>query len=98
MTVHVILMNAFASFIFLLATVYALRNYMLSETETPFWPAFSIGTGLSVIWTAAVTVEWMGILPATMDLVGAQVQGWAVAAFIVCAFLIIRGEPSPKVR
>lgn len=98
MSLPVVLVNALASFVFLIATVYALKNHALSGSETPFWLVFSIGTGFSVVWTFAVTLEWMEVMPVAADIVSSQVEVGAVTAFVVCAFLILRGEPDPTVQ
>lgn len=98
MSLPVVLLNTAASFVFLIATVYALKNQALTGSRTSFWPAFAVGSGLSAVWTFAVTLEWLEVMPVAMDLVSAQVEVAAVTAFVVCAFLILRGEPDPAVQ
>lgn len=98
MSLPVVMLSAGTSFVFLLATVYALKNYAMSEEDIPFWPAFAVATALSVVWTFAVAMEWVGVMPRSMDIVSSQAQVAAVTAYVLCAFfLALRGEPDPPV-
>jgi len=78
---------------FLIAVALGIQNYRTTDIERPFWLVFTFTAGLGGLWLALVTVEWVGINSALMDLFTTSLQAVVIGLFafaVVGTFSIVQ--------